>query len=510
MLKKKNPSRNIIIVSFFTALSRIFGLIRDMMFSRVIGISFVADAFFIALRLPNIFRRITAEGAFSAAFIPIFSKKFLEDKKDSIKFSEDILYYMIIFITLLAIVSQVIMPFVIYILAGGFSQNLTKLELAVSYSRLTLPYIIFISLGSLGSAIINSKGKFFVTSLTPILLNIFLILALLIPNLEIISRGYLLSFAVSFSGIIHFLIIFSTLSKEGFSLRFRKSKKNQSINSFSRLAWPQTISGLAIQFNILISGFIASFKDGGISILYYAERLYQFPLALIGISIGTVILPHLASLNLNKQKNEVRDLLNNTLKIALVLIIPASMGLIFLSELIVSVIYEYGVFGVYEVGMVSNVLIGFSIGLPAYVLIRIFSSIFYSMSDTRNPLIYSLIAISINIFLSIPMFIYFGVVGISYATAISAWIHALIFYIRLKELSLFLPTKEFILDICKVLLISFIMGIIVSYCSDQFSLLFPIISVVILVFIGIGLYLMGLFLVGVYKKDDIKSFITDL
>ena len=117
--------------------------------------------------------------------------------------------------------------------------------------------------------------------------------------------------------------------------------------------------------------------------------------------------------------------------------------------------------------MVSDVLIGFSIGLPAYVLIRIFSSIFYSMSDTRNPLIYSLIAISINIFLSIPMFIYFGVVGISYATAISAWIHALIFYIRLKELSLFLPTKEFILDICKVLLISFIMGIIVSYFSFQ-------------------------------------------
>ena len=510
MLKKKNPSRNIIIVSFSTALSRIFGLIRDMMFSRVIGISFVADAFFIALRLPNMFRRITAEGAFSAAFIPIFSKKYLEDKKDSIKFSEDILYYMIISITLLAIVAQVIMPLVIYILAGGFSQNLTKLELAVSYSRLTLPYIIFISLGSLGSAIINSKGKFFVTSLTPILLNIFLIFVLLIPDLEIIFRGFLLSFVVSFSGIIHFLIIFYILSREGFSLRFRKSKKNQSIDNFSRLAWPQTISGLAIQFNILISGFIASFKEGGISILYYAERLYQFPLALIGISIGTVILPHLASLNLNKQKNEVKSLLNDTLKIALVLIIPASMGLIFLSELIVSVIYEYGIFGIYEVGMVSSVLIGFSIGLPAYVLIRIFSSIFYSMSDTKNPLIYSLIAISINIFLSIPMFIYFGVVGISYATSISAWLHALIFYIKLKELALFSLTKEFILDIWRVLLISLVMGIIVSYFSDQLSLFFPIISVVILVFVGIAIYLIGLFFIGVYKKDDIKRFITNL
>ena len=141
----------------------------------------------------------------------------------------------------------------------------------------------------------------------------------------------------------------------------------------------------------MISGFISSFKEGGISVLYYAERLYQLPLALIGISIGTVILPHLASLNINKQKEEIKNLINSTLKFALVLIIPATFGLIVLSEIVVSVIYEYGVFGKNEVSIVSNVLIGFSIGLPAFVLIRIFSSVFYSMSDTRRPLRYSLL-----------------------------------------------------------------------------------------------------------------------
>lgn len=506
MSKKENPSRNIFIVSFFTAVSRILGLIRDMLFSRLIGISYVADAFFIALRLPNIFRRITAEGAFSASFIPIFSKEFFISKRNSIRFSEDILYYMIISITLLTIFVQILMPLVIYILAGGFNQNLTKLELAISYSRITLPYIIFISLSSLGSAIINSRGRFFATSLTPIFLNLFLIGALLIPVSDLVHRGFLLSFAVSFSGIIHFVMIFFLLSKRGFSLNLRKPKKNESINKFSNLARPQTISGLAIQFNILISGFIASFKEGGISILYYAERLYQFPLALIGISIGAVILPYLASLNLDNQKDELKNILRNTLKIALVLIIPASIGLIVLSNLIVSVIYEYGVFGSYEVGIVSNALIGFSFGLPAFVLIRIFSSIFYSMSDTRNPLFYSLVAISINILLSIPMFIYFGIIGIGYATSIASWIHALIFYFKLKEILLFQFNRGLVLDLVKILISSSFMGIFIYYFHDKFIFLFPVISLFILVLIGIIIYFSILFLVGVYTKDDIKTF----
>ena len=216
MYKNKTTPRNIFTVSFFTAMSRLLGLIRDMLFSRVIGISYVADAFFLALRIPNIFRRITSEGAFAASFIPIFSRDFLENRNKSINFAESILFYMIVTITVLVLLAQILMPLLIYLLAGGFSENQTKLDIAISYSRLTLPYIIFISLSSLGSAIINNQGKFFATSLAPIFLNIFLIMALLFPDLNIIDRGFLLSFAVSISGLVHFLLIFYILKKQNF------------------------------------------------------------------------------------------------------------------------------------------------------------------------------------------------------------------------------------------------------------------------------------------------------
>ena len=324
-----------------------------------------------------------------------------------------------------------------------------------------------------------------------------------------IDRGYLLSFAVSISGFVHFLLIFYVLKQQSFSLRLTKKKDNKSLQDFSKLAWPQTISGFAVQFNILISGLICSFKEGGISILYYAERLYQLPLALIGISIGTVILPHLTSLNINNKRKEMKSLLSNTIKIALALIIPAAFGLIFLSETIVSVIYEYGVFGSEEVKIVSNVLIGFSLGLPAYVLIRIFSSAFYSMSDTKNPLKFSLYAISINIVLSIPLFISFGVIGIAYATSISAWIHVLIFYKKLKKLSLVLFGKDTLTDIIKVLFSSAIMFLILSLLINNINLIYPAISLVILVIIGLISYLVCLFFIGFYRKDDIKTFIKD-
>ena len=505
----KKSSKSILTVGFFTALSRLFGLVRDMLFSRVMGISFFADAFFIALRLPNIFRRITSDGAFSASFIPIFSREISISKSRSINFSENVLFYMLIIVTSLVLLAQLLMPLLVYLIAGGFSDSQSKLDITTSYARLTLPYIIFISLSSIGSAIINHQGKFFVTSLAPIFLNFFLIIALLFPNLNILDRGFLLSFSVSLSGFFNFVLIFYVLKKLNFSLRFKKSNNNESLKDFSKLAVPQTFSGFATQFNILVSGFISSFREGGISILYYAERLYQLPLALIGISIGTVILPYLASLNIRNQKDKIIDLLSITFKIALSLIIPAAFGLIFLSKMIVSVIYEYGIFGEYEVTEVSNVLIGFSFGLPAYVLIRIFSSVFYSMADTKNPLKYSLMAIGINIALSIPLFVNFGVVGIAYATSLSAWFHLIIIYVKLRRLKLILSNMQIFIETLKIIFSSLIMLLIIKMLIHNIYFLYPVISLLIFVLVGMISYMLCLFLTGVYRKSDIKDFIKD-
>ena len=295
--KKNSLFKSTFIVASLTLISRITGLIRDILISNVLGISLVADAFFVALRLPNIFRRITAEGAFSAVFIPIFSRNLLRGKKNAIKFTQDILYILVISATLVACFLQVLMPLIMYFMAFGFSDDPIKFNLAIIYSRITAPYILFISLSSLGIGILNSLGKYSVASLSPIILNIFLIIALLLPNEDIFMRGYFLSFAVTISGLVQCILIFFVLKKLDYSIRLKRPKDNSKINSFIERAKPQIGTGLVLQVNILISGVIASFAQGGISTLYYAERLYQLPLALFGISIGTVLLPTLSSLD---------------------------------------------------------------------------------------------------------------------------------------------------------------------------------------------------------------------
>ena len=296
--EKKSLFRPTLIVACLTSLSRVVGLIRDILISNVLGVSYITDIFIVALRIPNIFRRITAEGAFSAAFIPMFSKISISNKISAIKFSEDILFMSLIIMISITSVLQIFMPFFIYIIAYGFSNDPIKYDLAINFSRITAPYILLISLSSIGIAILNSLGRYFVSSFGPVIFNVVLVFILILPINNISSIGYLLSFGVTFSGIIQFFLIFYFLYKSGYKLNLRKPENLNLINKFSTIARPQIITGLVIQANIVLSGIIASFVEGGISILYYAERLYQLPLALFGISIGTVLLPTLSGLDI--------------------------------------------------------------------------------------------------------------------------------------------------------------------------------------------------------------------
>ena len=289
-------------------------------------------------------------------------------------------------------------------MAFGFSDDPIKFNLAIIYSRITAPYILFISLSSLGIGILNSLGKYSVASLSPIILNIFLIIALLLPNEDIFMRGYFLSFAVTISGLVQCILIFFVLKKLDYSIRLKRPKDNSKINSFIERAKPQIGTGLLLQVNILISGVIASFAQGGISTLYYAERLYQLPLALFGISIGTVLLPTLSSLDIKDDLHEINLILKKSIKIALLMSIPAAIGLSMLSIPLISLIYQHGLFTELNTAVVAKTLIAFSIGLPAFVLIKIYLPIFYSLGDTENPFKYSLIAIAVNIILGIFLF----------------------------------------------------------------------------------------------------------
>ena len=498
-----------LLVAGLTSLSRIVGLIRDVLISNVLGVSYITDIFIVALRIPNIFRRITAEGAFSSAFIPIFSKKLTLNKISAIKFSEDILFASLVVMILITSLLQILMPFIIYFIAYGFIDDPVKFDLAINFSRITTPYILLVSLSSIGIGILNSLGRYFASSFVPIIFNAVLVSVLLLPIDNITSVGYLMSFGVIISGIIQFILVFYFLYKSGYILKLKRPENLNLINKFSVVAKPQIITGLVMQANIVLSGIIASFVEGGISILYYAERLYQLPLALFGISIGTVLLPTLSSLDIRKDFDKINPVITNIIKFSLIMIIPSAVGLSIISVPLISVIYEHGMFSEINTVNVSKALIAFSLGLPAFVLIKIYLPIFYSIGDTKTPLFYSIISISINLILALLLFQPIGIVGIALSTSISSWLNLFLLMLGSKKYNINISLEKIYRDLFKIILSVIFMSLYIIIIS-KFLFHLPLISQLVFLVISASIiYFLVLFVLGVFNKNDIISIIKN-
>lgn len=498
-----------LLVAGLTSLSRIVGLIRDVLISNVLGVSYITDIFIVALRIPNIFRRITAEGAFSSAFIPIFSKKLTLNKISAIKFSEDILFASLVVMILITSLLQILMPFIIYFIAYGFIDDPVKFDLAINFSRITTPYILLVSLSSIGIGILNSLGRYFASSFVPIIFNAVLVSVLLLPIDNITSVGYLMSFGVIISGIIQFILVFYFLYKSGYILKLKRPENLNLINKFSVVAKPQIITGLVMQANIVLSGIIASFVEGGISILYYAERLYQLPLALFGISIGTVLLPTLSSLDIRKDFDKINPVITNIIKFSLIMIIPSAVGLSIISVPLISVIYEHGMFSEINTVNVSKALIAFSLGLPAFVLIKIYLPIFYSIGDTKTPLFYSIISISINLILALLLFQPIGIVGIALSTSISSWLNLFLLMSGSKKYNINISLEKIYRDLFKIILSVIFMSLYIIIIS-KFLFHLPLISQLVFLVISASIiYFLVLFVLGVFNKNDIISIIKN-
>ncbi len=506
---KNSLFKSTLVVASLTSVSRVVGLIRDVLISNVLGVSYITDIFVVALRIPNIFRRITAEGAFSSAFIPMFSKKLSSNKISAIKFSEDILFVSLVVMILITSLLQILMPFIIYFIAFGFANDPIKFDLAINFSRITTPYILLISLSSIGIGILNSIGRYFASSFAPIIFNFVLVFILLLPINDITAVGYFMSFGVTISGIIQFLLVFYFLYKSGYILNLKKPDNLHLINKFSITAKPQIITGLVMQANIVLSGIIASFVEGGISILYYAERLYQLPLALFGISIGTVLLPTLSSLDIKKDFNKINPVITNIIKFSLIMIIPSAVGLSIISAPLISVIYEHGMFSEINTVNVSKALIAFSFGLPAFVLIKIYLPIFYSIGDTRTPLFYSIISISINLILALALFKPIGIIGIALSTSISSWLNLFLLMVGLKKYNISISLEKIYSDLLKIILSVVFMALNIIIISKFLIHLPLILQLVVMVLSGAFIYFLVLFVLGVFNKNDIITIIKN-
>ena len=496
--------------SFYTLISRISGYFRDILIAMFLGSGVIADAFFVAFRIPNTFRRIFGEGSFNAAFVPSYAKELIKSKKNSENFANKVFSLLTFSLLGLVILIELFMPLFVSLIAPGFKSDPEKFILATDLTRITFPFILFISLASFFSAILNSHNKFAAASAAPIILNIVLIITLLCAKYLNDYLVIYMSYGVSIAGLIQMIFLILTLKK----IYKPQFKVNLSIDnktkSFFKKLLPSIFSSGVTQINILIGTIIASFQAGAVSYLYYADRIYQINLAIAGIAIGTVVLPKLSSYIGQKKLKDIDLIQNKSLELSLFLSMPAMAGLLIASEEIVSSLFGYGSFNQEGVENSAKALFYFALGLPAFSLIKILSNFVFARDNTKIPFYFSLISVFINASISIYYFRDFGFIVIPIATTISSWINALLLYYYLNFKKFFKINFKLIFQFFKICFSVLLMALFFFSSINFFSVQleydsnFKVIYLLLLVISSAVIYFVISLLTKAFKLSDIK------
>ena len=494
--------------SFFTIISRLLGYVRDILIAVFLGVGPIADAFFVAFRIPSTFRRLFSEGTFNAAFVPSYSS-LLNKKKISTQFANNIFNLLILGLLFLVIIIEILMPLFVFMIAPGFEGDSQKMELAITLTRITLPFLLFISLASFFSAILNSHNKFAIASAAPIILNILLIGVLIFGKILNDQLVYYLSYAVTIAGILQFIFLYFFIKKYFLPRLILKIKIDQKIKKFFKKLLPSIFSSGVTQINILVGTIIASFQASAVSYLYYADRVYHINLAIAGIAIGTVILPQLSKYIQNNKKDKINLIQNKALELSLFLSIPAAIALLIASEEIISSLFGYGSFEDESVKNSAKALFYFGLGLPAFSLIKVFSTFFFARHNTKIPFYISLASVLLNILISVIFFKVIGFIIIPIATTISSWLNAILLFVLLKKENLFSFNLIFITRFVKIFVASIVMGIffnfLINFLNDKliYEETFKSAYLIGAVILGLTFYILVAIFIKAFKISDI-------
>lgn len=489
-------------ISFFTLLSRIMGFVRDMVMAHTFGAGMGADAFFVAFKLPNFLRRLFAEGAFNTAFIPVFSDYVARgDMKSTQEAAQSVFTALATILLLVVAIGQLFMPYVVYIAAPGFADHPEKLQLTIDLTRITFPYIFFISLVALAGGILNSFQKFALPALNPLLLNLALIFGALVlsPHLEQPTMG--LAIGVFLGGVLQLALLLPALKKIGIPLRFRwraltRSDRHPAIQRVLTLMGPSVLGVSVAQINLLVDLFMASWLPvGSISYLYYADRLVEFPLGLIGIAMGTAILPSFSARAAHHDLDGLQNDLDFALRIVLLINIPATAGLIVLGEPILAMLFERGAFTAETTQLTAQALLAYSLGLSAFSAIKVGAPVFYALKDTRTPVRIAIVCMVANIIFSLILIGPLRHTGLALATTLAAFLNAGLLFYHLRSKIGYRPGRAFITLLIKTAIATGVMTLFLFLSCELFwdntattahmaAVLFPILLVGILLFAG--------------------------
>ncbi len=406
-------------VGVWTMASRVLGFVRDILIAAFLGAGPVAEAFLIAFSLPNMFRRFFAEGAFNMAFVPMFSKR-LEANDDPEGFAEDAFAALGSVLIVFTLLGMALMPWLVLLMASGFADD-ERFGLAVLYGRIAFPYILFISLAALLSGVLNATGRFTAAAAAPVLLNVLFIAAMTVGHLLGWPVGDTLAWTVPVAGIAQFALVWVAASRAGFRLVPRRPRFTPEMKRLAIIAAPAALAGGVVQVNLLIGRQVASFFDGAVAWLSYADRLYQLPLGVVGIAIGVVLLPDLSRRLRAEDTAGGRHAFNRAAEVSLALTVPAAVALAVIPMPLVSVLFERGAFEADDAAATALAVAVYGAGLPAFVMQKVLQPLFFAREDTRTPFYYALVALAVNAALAIGLAPVIGFISAALAATAAGW-----------------------------------------------------------------------------------------
>ncbi len=418
-MKPKSLVRNILTVGGWTLVSRGTGFARDVMMAAYLGTGPVAEAFLVAFSLPNMFRRFFAEGAFNMAFVPMFAKK-LEGGEDAKGFARDAWNGMVTVLLAFTVIGTIAMPWLVWAMASGFVGE--RFDLAVEFGRISFSYILFISLVALLSGILTTHGHFSEASFVPVLMNLVFIAAMWLAVWAGWDMGQTLSWTVPVTGVAQLAFTWVSARNVGYSFTWGVPRWTPDLRRLALIAGPAVLSGGVVQINMLVGRQVASYTDGAVAWLSYADRLYQLPLGVVGIAIGTVLLPDLSRRLRSGDAAGGKASLNRGAEFALAMTLPAAVALVAIAVPLCSVLYERGAFTTKDTQATALVLAAYGLGLPAFVLHKVLQPLFYAREDSRSPFLYAIASMISNAVLAIGMMPLIGFSAAAWATTLSGWV----------------------------------------------------------------------------------------
>ena len=427
--------RSVATVGSYTMVSRVFGFVRDILTAAILGAGPVADAFFVAQRLPNLFRSLFAEGAFSAAFVPLANRALVEGGRPALKeFAEEAYAVLVAALVVFVALGEIFMPWLMHAIAPGFEAEPAKFGLVVTLTRITFPYLLFISLVALQGGLLNTLDRFAAAAATPVLLNLFLIAALLAMRWLGWEGGPLLATALTAAGIAQFLWLVASCARAGVGLRLRWPRLTPAVRETLKIMGPGVLGAGVTQINLLVSTALASLlTEGSVSFLYYADRLNQLPLGVVGIAVATAILPPLSRQVRSGDEAGAIATQNRGVELALLLTLPAATALGILALPILATLFERGAFDAREASATAAALVAYSAGLPAFVLVKVLAPAFFARHDTRTPVKVAVLSLGANLGLTLVLMRIFAHVGVAIALSAAGWLQATILLILLAR-----------------------------------------------------------------------------